>query len=247
MKKGLKNRVLLVIFGITIGIFIGGSVVWWNQNFNLSNWFVAQKTKQLFSDFFGSKSKEGENNSISFEKYNNKKSNTRQSSSNLNDSLQINDSLDYNQEYYDDLYLADKLNDSLSVSDSLRHNKIISPEVDVIKKDELIATKIILIKGKSQNDNLLDSLLFLKSGSKPNTGMRVEFWRSPVNFKGYKMDNNKLIVFGINNFDFATFENEDKILYMIYMGDYYAIEQTSSFKPLIPLNSNIHQNKKKKQ
>ncbi|MEI8201894.1 MAG: hypothetical protein WCH34_02710 [Bacteroidota bacterium] len=246
MKKRPKNRFLLVIFGIIIGIFIGGSIVWWNQNFKLSNWFVVQKTKQLFSDFFSSKSNESENNSISFEKYQNKKNNVRQSFTSPNDSIHNKDSLDYNQEYYDDYYLADRLHDSLSVSDSTQIHNNTSSNNDVVKKDELIASKTLVI-GKQKNNNMLDSLFLINSSTKNNTsGLKLEFWKSPVNFKGYKMDNNKLIIFGINNIDFATFENEDKKLYMNYMGDYYLIEPSSSFKSLIPLTNKAHPSKKKK-
>ncbi len=246
MKKGSKNRFLLVLFGVVIGVFIGASVVWWNQNFKLSNWIVTQKVKELFSSFFGPKSNESDSNSINFETYQSKKNAARTSNHSKKDSLTENDSIDYNQEYYDDYYLADKLRDSLSVSDTTQPRN--NSNQYVVKKDELIATRTINYPAKQAVDNLLDSLLLLKTGiKKPYPTLRIEFWRSPVNFKGYKMDNNILVLFGINNVDFATFENDDKKLYMSYMGDYYPLDITGTYKPLIPMASAPAMLKKKKQ
>lgn len=247
MKKGSKNRFLLVLFGIVIGVFIGASVVWWNQNFKLSNWIVTQKVKHFFTDFFGSKNNESENNSINFEKYQDKKYNTHNNNRNLSDSIQGTDTLDLNKENYDDIYLADRINDSLSAADtSSSHNNNSSPQY-IVKKDELLATKTLNFSGKQQTDNLLDSILLLKTGIKLNTnGLRVEFWKSPINFKGYKMDNHVLVIYGIYNVDFASFENEDKKLYMSYMGDYYPLETTGNFKPLIPSTAVQNNSKKKK-
>lgn len=77
----------------------------------------------------------------------------------------------------------------------------------IVKKDELISSKFVELvdaEEKTERKSVADSLLEKVSGikgEKKNTGkvlVNVEFWKSPVNYKGYKMGKNKLVLFGLD-------------------------------------------------
>ncbi|MFA4853177.1 MAG: hypothetical protein WC599_11715, partial [Bacteroidales bacterium] len=113
-----------------------------------------------------------------------------------------------------------------------------------IKKDQLIYAKSFTIPGIDQFNNddpdKIDSLL---TDNKANTLNKfknmfsVEFWKSPINYKGYKTGKNKLVLFGIDQFNMISFKMLNKTLYMKYISDYYQVDKTSEFKSLVSVNN----------
>ena len=72
---------------------------------------------------------------------------------------------------------------------------------------------------------------------KPKGIIKTEFWRSPLNYKGYKFDENKLVVFGlyeVSNVFIIGYNNE---LFIKYNKDYYLIEYTDDFKSFYPMKN----------
>jgi hypothetical protein len=61
----------------------------------------------------------------------------------------------------------------------------------------------------------------------------VEFWISPVNYKGYKLINNKLILFGIEEPDAVRLFSDESKLWMKYGKDYYSLMPTENFEALV--------------
>ena len=68
----------------------------------------------------------------------------------------------------------------------------------------------------------------------------VEFWKSPVNYKGYKLSRNKIILFGVEDADRIKLYNIDENMYLEFGADYFLLESNQDFKPLIKVrDSNI--------
>ncbi|NTW31893.1 MAG: hypothetical protein HGB12_04595, partial [Bacteroidetes bacterium] len=113
-----------------------------------------------------------------------------------------------------------------------------------VKKDKLIYVKSYTVNGIGKfftgTAGKLDSLLTdNKTGTNNNlvNSLRVEFWKSPINYKGYKSGANKLVIFGLDNIEVVSFKILNKNLYMKYMAEYYQIENSTDFKSLNPINN----------
>ncbi len=61
----------------------------------------------------------------------------------------------------------------------------------------------------------------------------VEFWVSPVNYKGYKLIDNRLILFGIEEPDAVRLFSKSGKLWMKYGQDYFSLVPTENFESLI--------------
>lgn len=64
------------------------------------------------------------------------------------------------------------------------------------------------------------------NSSKP---LRVEFWQSPVNYKGYKLEGNHLVLFGIDPNDTLRFENHPDGIWMYHKGNIFLLEDNHDF------------------
>jgi len=67
----------------------------------------------------------------------------------------------------------------------------------------------------------------------------VEFWVSPVNYKGYKLVDEKLILFGIEEPDAVQLISEKNKLMMKYGEDYYNLLPTDEFQSLAKVNESV--------
>jgi hypothetical protein len=121
-----------------------------------------------------------------------------------------------------------------------------SEENLVVKKDKLLFTKIISIKEKSKYNSsttsssreLLEKLnpeAHLPEDPKTARNIAVEFWKSPVNYRGYKLNRNKIILFGIEDADLVKLYNIDENMYLEFGNDFFLLESNQDFKPLIRL------------
>lgn len=174
------------------------------------------------------------------------------------DSLALNDSI-YNYyntqgiDYYIDYKgLPDSLLDPLGQgkpavhADSLRrydttYTNISSKQVPLnVKRDEILAFKMVRIAGLSDSvvnaSAFLDSLLTDDRNVKHTISnqIRVEFWKSPINYKGYKLSKEKLVLFGIFDFADVMLEIHQQNLYLKDKNIYYLLKSSDDFKSLIP-------------
>jgi hypothetical protein len=244
-----------MLVGVFIGVLIAFSIVWWQGN-DIGNWKLVKKVKSYFSNIF---SRNDDNNvTVITEKSNDQ--NKVSVKQNQNISEFENDSA-----YYDttniDLYDTDALDEFLAryngqLPDSLVIDSIIKSQnnIDInsynnmsnveVRKDRLIYAKSFNVTGidlfSDDNPDKLDSLLTdnktAVSGRNKNI-LLVEFWKSPINYKGYKTGKNKLVIFGIDQYDIISFKVLNNILYMKYMSDFYEINKTVVFKSLIPISN----------
>ncbi len=123
------------------------------------------------------------------------------------------------------------------VKDSLTLENPNSDEV-VVRKDELISTKTVEVLNLDPVAKMTgkDSLLQKVSGIKDDRNsskqyMNLEFWTSPLNYKGYKMSKYKLILYGISSPEGMKIFKLDDVLYMKSASLVYRFDPSGEFKP----------------
>jgi hypothetical protein len=127
-------------------------------------------------------------------------------------------------------------NDSTRVDSNLTAYNGNQEEI-VVRKDELVTARSIDVNNVSGTDvkNPKDSLLQKESGIKdvskdPVTAYQVEFWQSPINYKGYKMLKNKIVLFGIAQSENLKLYKIEDALYMKQQQNVYRLAFTSDFR-----------------
>jgi len=135
--------------------------------------------------------------------------------------------------------LTASVKNSVGKSDSLRPDSTIKvyEENIVVKKDEMIASKIMEIQSVQGNKdaatNNSDSLLNKISGIRkdvPGSTLKVEYWLSPLNYRGYKLLKNKLILYGISPNDNIRIYKIDGVVYCKHSSLVYRFDYSSEFR-----------------
>lgn len=109
-------------------------------------------------------------------------------------------------------------------------------EVIEVKKDELVQRISIPVSNyqplqKSQKDSMLQNVSGIRDDTKSNSSyFQVEFWESPVNYRGYKMTKNKLVLFGIAPPGDVRIYKIDDAYYLRHQAAYYKIEFSGEFR-----------------
>lgn len=202
------------ITGISLGLVIGGSVVYFTQNTNAVRYplEVSQNTiESIVGKVISALSPKQDSTATTVTNYKYKKAEkVTLTAESKNDSLKnVAPMIDSTAKSMDSDTVM-----SLDVSENYNEN---------VKKDELDQAKIIEVvnisyEPKSGNK---DSLLSVISGVQIDKqqgeiiNLYVEFWKSPLNYKGYKLGKNKLIIYGIS---------PEENLKMIYLNDQYFLK-----------------------
>ncbi len=131
--------------------------------------------------------------------------------------------------------------DTLIASDMTTISSYNNYSDGIVAKDELLHSKTIVptgIRNKyfcEPNDDL-DSTL-VNNPSKKQEGLNVEFWRSPVNFKGYKLGRKKLVLYGVYAYDQVSLVyGANNQIVMKYNGREYQLKCAEDFIPTIFVN-----------
>ena len=118
----------------------------------------------------------------------------------------------------------------------------------VVKKDQLLISfilKPIDINEATTNNESSSSIAnstvdkLNPSGGLPEIDRRkienyyIEFWVSPVNYIGYKLSKDKLILFGIEEPDAVQLYTKEDKLWMKYGKEYYTLVESDDFESLI--------------
>lgn len=103
-----------------------------------------------------------------------------------------------------------------------------------LKKDILVATKKYTIPVDIR-EMQLDSLLMNITNIPSTLQFTIEFWKSPINFKGYKLSINKAIIYGISDIDNCELYIDNKQYYLIINTQLFLLEPTDVFKKLTEL------------
>jgi hypothetical protein len=218
------NKIIYLLLGLILGFFVAGGVIWWKLDKH--NFFSDLFSKNIIvkNDYNDDKQQEKE---FIKKKYEYQKAKFKIPDTFI-DSLK-SDTSKLSVEELIELYNNEITKDTLD-------DRPVSHENIVVTKDEMITSRMVNIIGEVPSDNEqyeLDSILTenYKTKRKSPDMLRVEFWRSPLNYKGYKMDDNKLVVFGlleVNNLSLLGHNNQ---LFIKYNKDYYSIDYTDNFKP----------------
>jgi len=123
----------------------------------------------------------------------------------------------------------------VDTSDSVQEKE----EDIVILKERLVSSvKVQLLNldpeapANTKRDSLLEEVSGLRE-DKPKMSYIVEFWESPINYEGYKMGNNKVILFGLQSGqEKPELKQLQKKIYLKHQGIYYRIDDTFAFKAL---------------
>ena len=111
----------------------------------------------------------------------------------------------------------------------------------VVKKDQLLVShsiKALPLDEKKAEDKAsmaqstadkLNPAAGLPDEEKGTDSYMVEFWISPVNYRGYKLMNDRLVLFGIDEPDAIRLFVYNKNLLMKYGKDYFRLQPTGEF------------------
>lgn len=129
----------------------------------------------------------------------------------------------------------DSLNKEV-VGDTMIVSVDVSEEI-VIRKDELVTSmkvEVMNINKDSSTVSPIDSLLENVSGirddhNKAKQFLDVELWQSPLNYKGYKLSKNRLLVYGLAAVDGAQLYMLDEITYFRNDDLVYQLEVSNNF------------------
>ena len=109
----------------------------------------------------------------------------------------------------------------------------------VVRKDELLFTKtleILNLNPVASKTDSKDSLLQKISGIKDERNsfkqfFNIEFWQSPLNYKGYKMSKYKIVLYGIPSPDELKIVKLDDGIYLKTGIQVYRLDYSADFKP----------------
>lgn len=73
----------------------------------------------------------------------------------------------------------------------------------------------------------------LQPENTPQQSLHVEFWESPVKYKGYKLDRKQLIIFGISPDDALRFENHQDGIWMHHDKKIYLLKPNTGYMPFV--------------
>lgn len=104
----------------------------------------------------------------------------------------------------------------------------------VIKKDELITSRYVdiveVVKFSAATDTL--SGAFTRTPRNVVGRLWVEFWKSPLNYRGYKYNNNKLVIYGLSEDESVRIVKRNEDLYFKHNTAFYRIANMENFSSL---------------
>jgi len=112
-------------------------------------------------------------------------------------------------------------------------------EEDVnVAQEELLSVKnikVINLDVSNKRDTLTGQLAGVTNSEYPNLFF-VEFWKTPLNSKGYRMTRNRVILYGLSDFSSITIYKVDDNYYLKNDDVVYKISSGTEFKPMELVN-----------
>lgn len=132
-----------------------------------------------------------------------------------------------------------------SYSNTNENNTVVSDEESInVLKEELIAVKNLYLKDFDANSgykSISDSTLTAMSGissSKKNEFYMIEFWKTPLNSKGYKMTRNRILIYGIKEKEDLTLVKLNDNYYLKNNSEVFKLNYSADFKPMERVSEN---------
>ena len=133
--------------------------------------------------------------------------------------------------------------ESIISMNDINDSAYISSENYQVLKEELITVKNIYVKTITpiEKTSIADSLAASLAGvtsPAPEEFFMIEFWKTPLNSKGYKMTRNRLLIYGYpEKSDLALIKRNDNY-YLRNNKMVYRLTYSSEFKPMERNNEN---------
>jgi hypothetical protein len=89
---------------------------------------------------------------------------------------------------------------------------------------------LMLSKSTQRSDSIIAAMSNVDDEKDPSS-YRIEFWQSPLNFKGYKMSRGKIILYGINSTTQFKLVKWDDSYYLLSNQSVYKVSYTDDYKP----------------
>ncbi|MES2515005.1 MAG: hypothetical protein V4580_12715 [Bacteroidota bacterium] len=107
-----------------------------------------------------------------------------------------------------------------------------------VAQEELLSVKnikVIDLDTDAKRDTLTGQLAGVTNPEYPNLFF-VEFWKTPLNSKGYRMTRNRVILYGLSDFSSITIYKVDDNYYLKNDDVVYKISSGTEFKPMELVN-----------
>jgi len=117
-------------------------------------------------------------------------------------------------------------------------DELLKEDAIKVAQEELLSVKnikVINLDVRSRKDTLTGQLAGVTSSDYPNMFF-VEFWKTPLNSKGYRMTRNRVILYGLSDFSSITIYKVDDNYYLKNDDLVYKISAGTEFKPMEPVN-----------
>ena len=131
-------------------------------------------------------------------------------------------------------------NDSFAFQNDTETVKISLTDEDIIvRRDELLESRsleLIVLDGKAKS-NKSDSLLkLIDNNGNEKTQFKIEFWKSPINYRGFKMIRNNIIAFGLETSENCKLFSYEQQYYLKHGSSIYKVYLTSDFQSFTKIN-----------
>lgn len=131
------------------------------------------------------------------------------------------------EEINDTLLLSDTLEISY-IADTIIDDEYLSINREVLKKSAWIKVEVI---EEQQTDSLLAEMMNVNT-QLPDQ-ILIEFWESPLDYSGYKLNRNKLILYGMpEQMNYRVYRKFDRY-YFSTENIFYSIKETEEFLPYL--------------
>jgi hypothetical protein len=103
----------------------------------------------------------------------------------------------------------------------------------VVRTNELLGEKVISLVNLD-GIKAIDSIRSKEAGIKeePGKSVNVEFWQSPLNYKGYTLSRSRLVLFGFTTDESLTLYRLEQSMFMKTSGGVFRLENTADFRQL---------------
>ncbi len=136
---------------------------------------------------------------------------------------------------------GEKPQNAINSGSTLSNAQLATDSDVVVMTDQLIVSTSISLENKDtvnrnkkveKMDSAIAALSDVKESHEPQE-YRIEFWKSPLNYKGYKMSRGKIIIYGLMPAGGLMYLTKDESNYYLVNGvTRYKLEYTDEYKPL---------------
>ncbi|MCK6650067.1 MAG: hypothetical protein L6Q66_10465 [Bacteroidia bacterium] len=217
--SSLKEKSQVFIIGLLVGLLVAGGFF----VFKLDDYFQELNFYKRFAETFQSEKAVEPSASVS------EVSPVAKNTSKSNKKKAVTVTSNITEEEKKDTVIA-------SGNDSAVFLRSDSDEI-VVKKDEMVGSKtfeVVNLNPAANKPNGKDSLLQKVSGIKDDRMngkqmFNVEFWKSPLNYRGYKMSKYKIVLYGVDPDDVIKLYRLDEMIYLKNNAIVYELSPTGDF------------------